>query len=746
MKTTIQGFYGLFMAILMLLPLQNLQASAPQSIYLECPKNVTISCEEDISNLDKWGKVFIWENYVKRDGPKPKTVIYNTNSCGIGQIIRRWEYEDKHWKWHYCEQIITITGTGSSFGYSDIIWPKSTELEGCNPSADPKNLPREFSYPRFSNKKCSQPMYSYKDMKFTVADGCMKILRDWKVIDWCQYVPNAKPAVGLWTYTQVIKLVAKDSTAYIQCPKDTVVDAKLDCKGAYVKLDSAKAFSKCGAIHKIRNTSPYADTSGPDASGHYPLGTTKFYIIAEYGCGQEIKCQVSVTVRNKIGPTPYCLTGVIIALMPLDTNRDGQTDAGMVEVWAKDLDRGSFHKCGQKNLTFSFSNDPRDMNRIYTCDELGKNEVEIWVTDSSGNQSFCKTYIEVQNNNAKIPNCKRKDSLTTSPPQLLNISGLISFPNQQPMENVSLSLKDINSYQIQIRRDTSIRTKYDTIRAPSGTIYYIQKKDTVITIHQDTLHGALVMNTKSKNQGQFSFLNLTHQNSYQLIPEYDQKDLKGIDVNDAIILLRHLLKMEAITDPYKLLAADLNQDKIIDYADFNLLYGLVNGTVPLDQLKVLWRFVPKAHVFKSAQLSYQEDISSYMNFQKIGSSYDKADYYVIKLGDLDDNAGNIRSEISETRSDRTKTKTDHFTLFSVYPNPVSKNGHLYLDLFANESREMQFRLISLSGKEVYQKKLFIHKGQQIIELNQLPAQLDGLFLYHIQSGDQSHRGKLMITE
>ncbi|MBK9995152.1 MAG: hypothetical protein IPP01_14520 [Saprospiraceae bacterium] len=40
--------------------------------------------------------------------------------------------------------------------------------------------------------------------------------------------------------------------------------------------------------------------------------------------------------------------------MPIDTNRDGIADRGMIEIWAKDFDRGSYHICGYKNLKFSF--------------------------------------------------------------------------------------------------------------------------------------------------------------------------------------------------------------------------------------------------------------------------------------------------------------------------------------------------------------------------------------------------------
>ena len=746
MKTATTGFNGKFIAILILL-IGILEVSAsPQAIWLECPKDVTISCEEDVSNLDKWGKVWIWENYVKREGPKAKTIIYNTNACGIGTITRKWEYEDKNWKWHTCEQTITILPVGIPFSQNDIIWPKSTELEGCNINTDPKTLPREFAYPRFLNKKCSQPMYSYKDMKFTVADGCMKIIRDWKVIDWCQYVPNSTPQKGIWTYTQVIKLVVKDSTAYIQCPKDTIVQSASDCKGAFVKLDSVTAFSKCGKITNIRNTSPYSTSKGPDASGHYPIGTTKFYFIAEYGCGQEIKCEFQITVLNKIAPSPYCLNGIIVALMPIDTNRDGQTDAGMIEVWAKDLDKGSFHKCGQKNLNFSFSSNPAEMKRLFTCDDLGKNEVEIWVTDSSGNQSFCRTTIEIQNNNARIPNCKRKDSIRTSNPTLLGISGRITYPDNRPAENVGIEILDIDSYTVSLHRDTIVRIKFDTIKAPSGTIYYVQKKDSLITETKDTLFGSWRKNTISNSLGQYSFIPLEKNKNYKLIPSLNP-DPKGVDMDDAITLLRHLLNSETITDPYKLLAADINSDKSIDYADFNLLYGIINGSISYDKLKSPWRLVPKNFTPSAGKKLHQEQFEEYITYLKIQNSALNGDFVAVKTGDINGSFATFTNANLEKRSNLTEESSSKEAILNhrIFPNPVL-HGPLNLDVEAILKGEMKFTIYSITGKTVYQNEYSVTPGINHLIIESIPEGLSGVHIYQIKSGNQIMNGKINFID
>lgn len=66
----------------------------------------------------------------------------------------------------------------------------------------------------------------------------------------------------------------------------------------------------------------------------------------------------------------------------------------------------------------------------------------MWVTDSSGNQSYCKTMIDIQNNNARIPNCKRKDSLITGTNGTLYLRGNVSRIHGEMIENVEMTLEE----------------------------------------------------------------------------------------------------------------------------------------------------------------------------------------------------------------------------------------------------------------------------------------------------------------
>ncbi|MCC6816565.1 MAG: T9SS type A sorting domain-containing protein [Saprospiraceae bacterium] len=639
--------------------------AAPTSVYIECPPSITITCKDSYTDLDKWGKAWLWENYVKKQSLIPKTVLYELNSCGIGKITRNWEYEDKHWNIHTCTQVITIIGAGIPFNESDIVWPINYEIDGCTANVDPSSLPKAYNYPSFKSKSCSQPMYSFQDMKFNISTGCMKVLRTWKVIDWCQYIPNSKSNIGLWTYTQVIKVSAKDSLAKIVCPKDTTIMSRTQCDSAYVKLDSAFGFSKCGQFSNITNNSPFSNTKGPDASGKYPVGTTTFYFYGEYGCGHQISCKVSVTVLNKVGPTPYCLNGLIIALMPVDSNRDGLPENGMVEVWAKDLDHGSFSKCGNKGLKLSFSNDTTLKSLVFTCADLGKNNVELWVTDQNGNQSFCKTYIEVQNNNAKIPNCKR-DSFNNGSNSFLQLSGQLISDDSTLNENIQMSMYDLNSFDIKENITTKILISYDTIKTQSGTTLYIQRNDTLVSIAKDTI-GFKMTNSKSSTlNSKFIINDIAKDKDYKLLPSIELNNLNGIDIEDAIVLLRHILGINKIFEPLVKIAADINNDGKINNSDFELLYGILQGKKSLNDIPKLWRFIPHSYKLEN----YPLGLAEYLTYKPLSQNLKNENFVVVKTGNLSRN--------KKLKSTIIRSKNDEVFAFSPEVNFIANKDYNFL--------------------------------------------------------------------
>lgn len=553
---------------------------------LVCPGDITVSCTVNYANLDQFGKA-----YVDYNGSiiwiKDCKVTYDINDCGYGTITRVWGAEDPDWKWVTCTQIITLSNA-DAFGEKDITWPSDLTIQSCNPEAELKQLYKPYDRPYWKTNKCSRPMLNSSDMRFRVSDGCVKLVRTWKILDWCVYDPYKNPLAGIFSHVQVIKLITVDSAAHISCPRDSVVLAVNDCKGARIKLDSARVFSPCNMPFVIHNTSTAADTNTADASGFYPIGKHSFYYVAEYGCGKEIKCNVNIEVRRAIPPVPYCKDGVILDLMPADTDGDGKIDNGMIEVWANDLDHGSYHPCTHEKLHFSFSKDIADRSRIFTCKEIGDNEVEIWVTDSLGNADLCKTKVIIQNNTG-IPDCKKPDSLTK---KTFDLSVHLSD---------WFSSRDYNNVML--------------LAAP--------------------LTGGNMSQGQGAGPGQYHFNQLLKQTDYHFIfgpsswPRPGIKDLQWLD--------RYLHHTLSHVSPYQIVAADLDGNAVVDQADFDLLQRQVNGRVWTRTTRAL--MIPQGLQLGDGERALMEYKQLDMSIRSVSEDNMEKSYWIIPAGVFYDYSG-----------------------------------------------------------------------------------------------------------
>lgn len=78
-------------------------------------------------------------------------------------------------------------------------------MAGCKiTDADPNLI---NSFPRWAARPCANIIRGYDDEKFyNVENFCIKIIRHWRVIDWCQYDVNSQTPTGVWTFDQIIKV------------------------------------------------------------------------------------------------------------------------------------------------------------------------------------------------------------------------------------------------------------------------------------------------------------------------------------------------------------------------------------------------------------------------------------------------------------------------------------------------------------------------------------------------------------
>ena len=538
------------------------------------------------------------------------------NGCGEGWIQRTWTIKDK------CDNPITVRQKVVVKHRSDfeVIFPedKVVECDFLN-TTDPKDA----GEPIISDDECEQVGVQYKDEVFTVEDSaCYKIVRTWTLIDWCIYNPNAQHHYsdvivddrlradtgnrscvyrhlkdnndGYMKYIQVIKVI--DKVAPVVTTRDTTVciygeDCTVATGIPLFATDNCTSQSEIrfrteidiDATEEVFNGRLYNKAS-IDQGGSY---TTEFvfllgkpgkhivHVIGVDNCGNEDTSSFRFELKDCKRPTPYCYNGIATVIMP---------STGKITVWAKDLDAGSFDNCTLPDkLKFSFSFNSSESSKEFSCADIpdGKSKtipVEIWVTDEAGNQDHCTTYILLQDNSGNA--CPDVAGLSVT------IAGTIQTETKEPVEHVR-----VNIYG-----------------------------------------GAVQMNYQTGVKGTYHFEGLPSKSNYSLKSTRDDQPMNGISTLDLVLIQKHILGIELLDSPYKILAADIDNDKQITAIDLVELRKLILATYEDLPNNESWRFIPKSTTFSDKQNPW--NASEVLEMKEVTTDYKSEDFIGLKVGDV----------------------------------------------------------------------------------------------------------------
>jgi len=636
---------------------------------ITCPPHMTISCKDyfDVTNLTK---SFGWPTALDNCENVRITTdsVVDLTSCRIGRITRNFTATDPGGRSVTCQQIIMVVG-GSNFAPTS--FPRDTIIEACDDPEDNRFNPDNLGKPNVGNDNtCSLAASRYDDEIFTfnnsTGDACFKILRTWTIIDWCKFAPNTyvdtkgspettddevktypafnydgtdiiatnddsgKPKyddrrnrINTWRHTQIIKVVDKVAPV-ISCPlAKTVCTYDIACGSGYIEL-TASATDACTQTLRwsykidINNDGSFESSLSKsglgnviNATGTYAVGTHKIAYTFEDRCGNLSTCHQLFTIKNCKAPTPYCLNGLATSLMPIDTNNNGIPDIGMVEIWATDFNNGSAHPCPNYTVAFSFS--PITMaadstpvlvkNRVYTCDSLlGRKDVRVYVAavDPRGKvvlddrnavvQDYCSTFITIQDN-FRVCGAGAGGRFA--------VSGSVMTETEIPVKDVSVSLEG----------------------------------------------GEKTMMTNST--GMFNFSDILGGGQYMIKPFKNDDSNNGISTLDLVMIQRHILDIEKITSPYKLIAADVNKDQKLTAADLTELRKLVLGTISIFSNNNSWRFIDKMYKFADNGSAHAEMFTEGYGLNNISSNM-QVNFVSIKVGDIN---GNVKANATDANTE-----------------------------------------------------------------------------------------------
>jgi len=634
-----------------------------QSPEIVCPSNGEVSCKFDYSDLSVFGTVRTSEEDVQKiyvnDPEHGGNHIYfgkdgyatdncsviieelpakvNINNCGTGIIQRSFRAQDNFGnKSNICKQIIKVIDFKPFNPKHDLIWPRDYTANGClDSSIDPDNLPEKYGWPRITgDDKCSMIAMDKEDLVFEHIEGmCYKILRKWEVIDWCQYNQNDPwNTEGYWEHVQTLIINDNIAPVFTEGCSPSSITALGNCQ--YRVEFNAVANDNCTPeqhlkySHKVElnnNPNDFVEGNGNSFNIVLSKGNHKIIWYAEDNCGNIGQCSQTFTITDDKAPTPQCLEGLVTVLLE---------ETGRVTINAADFNRHSTDDCTASNygtcgcltdLKFSFSSNVNERTRLLTCDDIENGsidtiELEMWVTDESGNQDFCNTFIVLQDNADVCP-----DVLPPHDTSYYNIIGNITNPDNEPLNNVDLTL---------------------------------------ITDNPE-----IPVSASSDEEGIFEFGNLADNYHYSVRASREGDDINGLSTLDIVYIQKHLLGIKDLNDPYKLIAADINNSGNISASDILELRKMILGEYNTFKNNHSWKFVPKNHEFENANIPYNYDPAINLGIltedRNIG-------FTGVKIGDINNSAITSGNQLENRNSEEIDLIAEdiHFTKGQEIELPV----------------------------------------------------------------------------
>lgn len=546
---------------------------------LQCPPGLSVDCEDLSNDLSVYGEPTLFYNCPMGNfDDLTETVTENLSNCGVGSVIRTFTFTSASGASATCSQTITVENI-SPFDGNSIVWPPDYNVnDACIniEDLDPEDIPTtpiNYSVPTIPQTPCALLGTNYVDQVFYVSyPACYKILRTWTVLDWCQQSGNG----GVYTHVQVIK-VNDYTPPVLTIPADITVGVGSNCQTGNVVLPAATA-TDCSPNINIINNSPYADSNGANASGSYPLGTTVVTFQAFDGCGNETVQLLTINVVDNTPPGLVCNSGVATDL----TNNQGSIEA---LITADMLLQSTSDNCtATQNIDVFIrvaipnpQGPPTTTELLYFCDDLGTNLAEVWVVDANGNADYCVTNVIIQDNFNLCPN---------PPAPQATVAGAIVNEEGTPV---------------------------------AGTAVYFSAPN---------------MPTLMEIGSSFTFPDMPGGNDYVLHAEKDQFPMNGVSTYDLVLIMRHILGVNTLNSPYKLIAADANFSGSVTTLDMVEIRRLILGINSNFQNNLSWRFVDAEYVFPNPGNPFLPGFPEAIALNNLSADEMDANFVAVKIGDV----------------------------------------------------------------------------------------------------------------
>ncbi len=632
------------------------------------PPRRIINCSDLVlNNVRDFGQPIFWDNCGIKD--TLFTEKEELTNCQIGTITRKWIVSDRMGFKDSCQQIIEVTGKSDfTVDFPDDI------VANCFATVMTKDQAREAILRNGPDKDghiindgCGALLVEVVDDTLTSgSDACYKILRKFTVIDWCKYNPNntnlnqigacygvpvcgdvhgnanwatqnlaawqtlprlgctnpkerrfrdadglggtlAVPEAfsdGVICFTQIIKIIDNTPPMITSAVNDTIIkSAASDCIDN-IKL-SIKATDQCIG-ERVQNQNAellyyYWTVTDVATNRIVKTGLTKEILLENVPFEQQYRIGWRVTDRcaNAVVGTQTVKLMDAKAPQLICRNITAELSRGANGAWVMAQLSDLFMSTADNCTPTPFLNNRLTMERaanstnrypstlvnsiMFDCLDAGLSvPIRIWTYDAANNQNYCEVAVHVQDN--------------------LNACGTT------------------------------------TTATISGSIKNDKGMDVANAVVSATTNGAAVSSATSTALGNFSMTTgLTTGSNYLVRADRTDVPLNGVTTLDLALMSKHILDIQPLATPYRIIAGDVNRDGELSGIDLLQTRRMILRVATQFAGGKTWRFVDKRYVFNNSFDPLAEDFPESVILTNMPSAA-QANFIGIKIGDVSGSA------------------------------------------------------------------------------------------------------------
>lgn len=327
-------------------------------------------------------------------------------------------------------------------------------------------------------------------------------------------------------------------------------------------------------------------------AGTYPIGDYTFLVEASNAAGEEMQVELPLEVIDCFAPNMTWIDTLYVMQEPIDEDLNGRPDYVGIRFYAEDFSSTPPFEGCFGNPHFSIvepGTQPTEIDSVtMVCWDSFPAHFQVWTWDEAYNPSAIQPDSSVGG-----PNYTRREVVVipqggTACDSLPVVSGQVRTENGKLFSGLGINAE--GDVQLQTTTDETgayLLTEF----APDVTYRF-----TVDTIMDNPAN--------------------------------------GVSILDVSLLARHILNIDPITSPYKIIAGDVNDSGSLTTLDIVLIRLMIIGELAeFPGGTPSWRFVPSDYTFPPGTTPFNPPFREYRLLNDL-NGFNEVDFIAIKMGDI----------------------------------------------------------------------------------------------------------------